>query len=322
MTTTSVARDETAQDETATAGVLPPAVVERFFPGSRRGLHHGRERYGEALSGSALVVEFMKYVGAEVIFGIPGGASLPLNDAFTSAHEAGAVRYVLTGHEQGAAFEAAGYAAASGRVGFCTATSGPGATNLLTGLADANRDSRPVLAFTGNTPTTAEPEAFQAIDIAGIAGGKATKAAFRPQRPEEVQPLLVAAYHAAVTGRPGSVLFDLPKDVQQLPVPMRPWEEFVAAHDWLAPDSDPALVAAAAHLLAEAERPLLYVGHGAVLAGAADEVRRLSRLLDAPLATTVHGLGLIPPHDRLNLGMIGMHGGMGANIAAHLADVV
>ena len=301
---------------------LSPTALARYFPGAPRKEHNGRARYGEALSGSALVVEFMKLAGADVIFGIPGGASLPLNDAFTAGHEAGAFRYVLTGHEQGAAFEAEGYAAAGGRIGFCTATSGPGATNLITGLADAFRDSRPVLAFTGNTATTAEPEAFQAIDITGLTAGKATKASFRPQRPEEVQPLLVAAYHAAVTGRPGAVLFDLPKDVQVGATPMQPWEAFLAAYDWSAPDADAALVAAAARLLAGAERPLLYVGHGAVLGGAADAVRRLSRLLDAPVATTVHALGVLPVQDRLNLGMIGMHGGIAPNIAAHLADVI
>ena len=241
----------------------------RYFPGSRRAVHHGRARYGEALSGSDLVVEFMQLVGAEVIFGIPGGASLPLNDAFTAAHEAGAFRYVLTGHEQGAAFEAAGYAGASGRAGFCTATSGPGATNLITGLADAFRDSRPVLAFTGNTPTTAEREAFQAIDIVGITAGKATKASYRPRRPEEVQALLVEAYHTAVSGRPGSVLFDLPKDVQVNSGPHAPLGGLPRRYDWTLPDADPDLVAEAARLLAGAQRPLLYVGHGAVLAGAA-----------------------------------------------------
>jgi hypothetical protein len=156
---------------------LETNYAARYVVGER-----GRERYGQQLSGAELAGEFLKFVGAEVIFGIPGGASLPLNDAFTVLHADGDVRYVLTGHEQGAAFEAEGYAAACGRAGFCTATSGPGATNLITGLADALRDSRPVFAFTGNTATTAEPEAFQALDIVGITHGKATKASFRPRR--------------------------------------------------------------------------------------------------------------------------------------------
>src|SRR5207248_9678682 len=139
-------------------------VLARYFPGARRPHQGGHARYGTRISGAALVAEFMTFVGVEVIFGIPGGASLPLSDALTYGHLEGAFRYVLTGHEQGAAFEAEGYAAASGRVGWCTATSGPGATNLITGLADALRDSRPVFALTGNTATTAEPEAFQAFD--------------------------------------------------------------------------------------------------------------------------------------------------------------
>src|SRR6185503_20737889 len=159
-----------------------PAPASRYFAAER-----GHERYGQELSGAELVGEFLKYVGAELIFGIPGGASLPLNDALTRLHVEDGVRYVLTGHEQGAAFEAEGYAAASGRVGFCTGTSGPGATNLITGLADAYRDSRPVFALTGNTATTAEPEAFQAIDIVGITDGKATKLSLRPERPDQVQ---------------------------------------------------------------------------------------------------------------------------------------
>ncbi|HEY3083803.1 MAG TPA: thiamine pyrophosphate-binding protein [Chloroflexota bacterium] len=277
---------------------------------------------GQLLSGAELLVAFMKRVGADVIFGIPGGASLPLSDALTAAHAGGAIRYVLTGHEQGAAFEAEGYAAASGRVGFCTGTSGPGATNLVTGLADAFRDSRPVFAVTGNTATTAEPEAFQAIDIVGITHRRATKASFRPERPEDVQRTLVRAYHTAVTGRPGSVLVDLPKDVQVGRTPLRPWPELFDELDWTPPEGDPAALDEAARLLVAAERPLIYAGHGVVAADAASELRDLSRRLGAPVATTVHGLGLLPDDDRLNLGMIGMHGTMVANIAPHLADVV
>lgn len=282
----------------------------------------GCARYGEQLSGAEMVGEFLKYVEAEYIFGIPGGASLPLNDALTLVHESGDVRYVLTGHEQGAAFEAEGYAAASGKVGFCTGTSGPGATNLVTGLADAYRDSRPVFAVTGNTATTAEPEAFQAIDIVGITHGKATKYSVRPTHPEQVQAALVRAYHAAVTGRPGAVLVDLPRDVQVGKAEMRPWDEFFAEHDFAPPPADEAALSQAARLLARAERPLLFAGNGVNLSGAAGELRELSRLLGAPVATTVHGIGMLPADDPLNLGMIGMHGQMVANLAAYLADVV
>jgi acetolactate synthase I/II/III large subunit len=297
----------------------------RLFPGAirdDRGAHDGRAHYGQPISGAALCVEFMKFAGAEMIFGIPGGASLPLSDALTHGHLEGAFRYVLTGHEQGAAFEAEGYAAASGRCGWCTATSGPGATNLLTGLADAYRDSRPVFALTGNTPTTAEPEAFQAIDIVNITHGKATKASFRPERPEDVQYQLVKAYHTAMTGRPGSVLFDLAKDVQIKTAVMRPWEEFIAEFDWSRPRATDEELLVASHLLAHAERPLIYAGHGVMLAGAAGELRELSRRLNVPVATTVHGIGLMPDGDPLSLGMLGMHGQMVANIAPHLADVV
>jgi acetolactate synthase-1/2/3 large subunit len=298
------------------------SVLARFFPGALRAQHNGRRRYGELVSGSGLVVEFMQFAGAEVIFGIPGGASLPLNDALTGGHVSGAFRYVLTGHEQGAAFEAEGYAAASGRPGWCTATSGPGATNLITGLADAFRDSRPVIALTGNTATTAEPEAFQAIDIVGITHGKATKASFRPERAEEVQEALVAAYHAAVTGRPGSVLIDLPKDVQVKAAVMRPWEELIARYTWAPPQGDEQALRDAARALARAARPVIYAGHGTVIAGASGELRELSRRYGIPVATTVHALGALPAGDPLNLGMIGMHGTVVANLAPYLADLV
>ena len=189
----------------------------------------GRERYGDTISGAAIAAEFLKFCGASTIFGIPGGASLPLNDALTAGHHDGAFRYVLTGHEQGAGFEAEGFAAACGRPGFCTATSGPAATNLITPLADALRDSRPLIALTGNTATTAEEEAFQGLDIVGMTDGRATKKSYRPTRPDQVQEALIRALHAAVTGRPGSVLVDLPRDVQVKTTCMRPWEEFLRA---------------------------------------------------------------------------------------------
>jgi acetolactate synthase-1/2/3 large subunit len=282
----------------------------------------GRACYGELLSGAALVGEFLKFCGAEVIFGIPGGASLPLNDALTAGHHAGAFRYILTGHEQGAGFEAAGFAAASGRPGFCTATSGPAATNLITPLVDAMRDSRPLIALTGNTATTADAEAFQGLDIAAMTGGTATKASFRPAHVSEVQRILVEALHTATTGRPGSVLVDLPRDVQVQTTRMQPWDELLALHDWSAPRGDAALLEELARLLAQAERPVVYAGHGTVIAGASEWVRALSRTYGFPVATTVHGLGILPADDPLNLGMLGMHGTMPANLAPYLADVV
>ena len=306
------------------ARVLSPdatldAALLRHFPGAARA---SSGCAGRPVSGAELVREFLIFVGAEVIFGIPGGASLPLTDALTAGHQAGAFRYVLTGHEQGAGFEAEGYAAASGRCGFCMATSGPGATNLVTPLADALRDSRPLFALTGNAAATAEPEAFQALDIVGITNGRATKASFRPEHPDRVQDLLVRAYHTAVTGRPGSVLLDLPKDVQIGATIMRPWEELVARLDWSVPRASDEDLWALARLLAGAARPLLYAGHGISLAGATPELRELSQEHGIPVATTVHGLGLMADGDPLSLGMLGMHGSMVANLAPYLADVV
>ncbi len=296
-------------------------VMTRYFPGSGHAFHHGRAHYGQQVSGAALVSEFLKLCGAEVIFGIPGGASLPLNDALTAGHLEGAYRYVLTGHEQGAGFEAEGFAAACGRPGFCTATSGPGATNLITPLADATRDSRPLLALTGNTATTAEPEAFQALDIVAMTDRVATKRSYRPTHASQVQELLVHAFHAAVTGRPGAVLIDFPRNVQVQQTEMRPWEEYVALFDWSAPRASDAELLELAHLLASASRPLLYAGHGVVLSGAASLVRELSHRFSIPVTTTVHGLGILPADDPSNVGMLGMHGAMVANLAPYLSDV-
>jgi len=297
-------------------------VLDRSLGAGWQEHRRGRHRYGETLSGAAVTVEFLKFCGADVIFGIPGGASLPLSDALTIAHHAGAFRYVLTGHEQGAGFEAEGYAAACGRVGFCTATSGPGATNLITPLADAFRDSRPLIALTGNTATTAEPEAFQGIDIVGITRGKATKASYRANHPDSVQELLVRALHVAVTGRPGSVLVDLPKDVQTRTTVMRPWEELLACHDWSPPRASDEEIERLAERLAHSEKPLVVAGNGVVLSHAAGELRELCCRCDVPAVTTVHGLGVLPAGAPHNLGMVGMHGTMVANLAPYLADVV
>jgi acetolactate synthase-1/2/3 large subunit len=178
------------------------------------------------------------------------------------------------------------------------------------------------MALTGNTATTAEPEAFQAIDIVGITHGIATKVSLRPERPEDVQELLVAAYHAAVTGRPGAVLVDFPKDVQIKKTMMQPWEDLLARFDWAWPRAANDAVDTLADLLAGARRPVLYVGHGAVLSGAASLVRVMSERYDIPVATTVHALSALPVDDPRNLGMIGMHGTMVANLAPYLADVV
>ena len=297
-------------------------ALERSLGRGWQSRPEGCRLYGQTMSGAAVVTEFLKFCHAGTIFGIPGGASLPLNDALTAGHHEGAFRYVLTGHEQGAGFEAEGFAAASGRPGFCTATSGPGATNLITPLADALRDSRPVIALTGNTATTAEAEAFQGLDIAGITGGKVTKASYRPTHPDQVQEALVQALHAAVNGRPGSVLVDLPRDVQVKTTRLRPWEDLLDRLDWSVPRAGDDQIAALARRLAEAARPLICAGNGVVIGGATDIVRTLSHRYGIPVATTVHGLGVLPAGELLNLGMLGMHGTMAANLAPYLADVV
>ncbi len=251
----------------------------------------------------------------EYIFGIPGGSILPIYDAY--ARLAPDVVHVLVRHEQVGAHAAEGYAHATGRVGVCMGTSGPGATNLVTGIADAFHDRVPLVVITGNVPTAlAGTGAFQEADIAAITT-PVTKRSIVLRDPHALAETIADAFQLARSGRPGPVLVDIPKDVQLARID---FEYAPRAHT--RPPIDVAAIGRAAELLASAERPLFYLGGGVRSAGVHREVRDLAERIGAPAVTTVHGKGAIPEDHPLCLGMLGMHGGAHANLAVQRADLL
>ena len=266
--------------------------------------------------GADLAWRALERAGADVVFGYPGGACLPLYDALPD-HPS--VHHVLVRHEQGAAHMADGYARATGRVGVCVATSGPGATNLVTGLACAYMDSVPVVAITGqvSTPLMGR-DAFQETDVLGLVGG-ITKHAFLVERTEDIEPTIHAAFAVARSGRPGPVVVDIPKDVQ-----LRTWAARSAPPPELAGvmGADPRELDRAATLLAGAARPVIIAGHGVRLARAHAELRALAERIDAPVVTTLLGISALPEDHPLAAGMLGMHGSANANRMVNEADVI
>ncbi len=281
------------------------------------------------LSGAELVVRELERRGIEVVAGIPGGAALPLYDAL----QASRIRHVLARHEQGAAFIAQGMARASGKVAVCLATSGPGATNLITALADARADSIPIVAITAQVPQKLiGTDAFQEVDTCALAR-PVTKACFFARSVAELAELLPKAFRLAEHGRPGPVLLDIPKCVllerlsaspertQAEPplAPPRPGAPRVAA--WL-DAAEPATWREIAEHLARSQRPLLYIGGGVHMAAAHAPLLELSRRCDIPVVSSLHGLGAYPSHDPRFLGMLGMHGAPFTNHATEEADLV
>ncbi len=261
----------------------------------------------------------LERAGVDVIFGYPGGASLPIYDALPD-HPA--LRHVLVRHEQGAAHMADGYARVRRRPGVCMATSGPGATNLVTGLASAYMDSVPMVAITGQVSTALMGrDAFQETDVIGMVA-PVTKHAFLVERPEDIAPTVARAFALAREGRPGPVLVDIPKDILNAQVRVPAGGPVVDLPLGARDPLDEGALALAVALLAAAERPLIIAGHGVRLARAHDILRRLAEKLDAPVAHTLLGLGVIDEGHELAVGMLGMHGSTGTNAAVNGADVV
>jgi acetolactate synthase-1/2/3 large subunit len=273
------------------------------------------------LSGSELLLRSLVEQRVDVVFGLPGGAVLPLYDALYSA----GIRHLLVRHEQAAAFAADGYARASGKPGVCLATSGPGATNLLTGLTSALMDSIPVVALTGQVPASLiGKDAFQEADTVGLSL-PATKHCFAVRTAAEIPTIIRRAFHTAVSGRPGPVLVDLPKSVLVEKVE----EDFAQAaspdwqltrrrsREWL-----PADIERAAAMLLESRRAVLYAGGGVVHAEAWKELRELAELLQIPVTTTLMGLSAFPSRHPLSLGMLGMHGSYATNMAICECDLL
>ena len=266
--------------------------------------------------GADLVWRALEQAGADVAFGYPGGACLPLYDALPD-HPG--VHHVLVRHEQGAAHMADGFARATGRVGVCIATSGPGATNLVTGLACAYMDSVAMVAITGQVATPMMGrDAFQETDVLGMVG-PITKHSYLVERVEDIEPTIHRAFEVARSGRPGPVLVDIPKDVQLKTADpqTRPADRNVAPRG-----ADASEIDRAAELLATAQRPVIIAGHGVRLGGAHRELLVLAERLDAPIVTTLLGIGSVPEDHRLAAGMLGMHGSANANRMVNDADVI
>jgi len=261
----------------------------------------------------------LEQVGVEVVFGIPGGAVLPAYDPLLDSEK---IRHILVRHEQGAGHAAAGYAQATGRTGVCMATSGPGATNLVTPLADAYMDSVPVVAITGQVSTNLiGTDGFQEADISGITL-PITKHNFLVTKPEDIARTIGEAFHLASTGRPGPVLVDIAKDAMQAMTEFS-WPvtfDLPGYHPVTRPHSRQ--VREAARMITDAKKPLLYVGGGVIKAQAADELKALAELTGAPVITTLMARGAFPDSHRLHLGMPGMHGNVAAVGALQKADLI
>ena len=267
------------------------------------------------LTGGGLLFKVLAQHGVHHVFGYPGGAIMPIYDALVDSD----VQHFLCRHEQGAAFSAVGYARASGKVGVCMATSGPGATNLITGLADAFADSIPIVAITGQVPTAAMgSDAFQEIDIFGLSLA-CTKHSFQVNHVDELEKVLHQAFEIALEGRQGPVLVDIPKDVQMASVSPKYKATAPLKNKVKLPLAD---ISKALDLLTHAKQPILYVGGGVGMANALEEVRAFAQKTGMPSVSTLKGLGALNPNDENYLGMLGMHGTKAANLAVHDCDLL
>ena len=271
------------------------------------------------LTGAQALIESLKREGVEVIFGFPGGVVLPIYDCL---YDCKGLRHILVRHEQGAAHAADGYARATGKVGVCLATSGPGATNLVTGIANAYMDSIPIVAITGQVRTTVlGKDAFQEADITGITM-PITKHNFLLKNSKDVPEVVAEAFHIAGTGRPGPVLIDIPMDVSLGQLDYKPIKSVEIPSYKPTTTGHPLQIKKAAKAIAAAERPVLYVGGGAITSGASPELVELSERTHILVATTLLGKGAIPETHPHSLGMLGMHGTAYANYAVAHCDLL
>ncbi len=271
------------------------------------------------MTGAQAVVRSLEEIGVEVVFGIPGGAILPVYDPL---YDSVKVRHVLVRHEQGAGHAATGYAQATGKVGVCMATSGPGATNLVTPLADAQMDSVPIVAITGQVGTALiGTDGFQEADISGITM-PITKHNFLVSHGEDIPRMIAEAFHIAQTGRPGAVLVDIPKDVLQAEMTFS-WPPEMKLPGYR-PVTKPhgKQIREAARLIAKAKQPVLYVGGGVIKADASQELLALAELSGIPVVTTLMARGAFPDSHRLHYGMPGMHGTVAAVAALQRSDLL
>ena len=278
-----------------------------------------RVKKSERINGAQAVVRSLEELGTDVVFGLPGGAVLPLYEAL---YDSTKLNHVLVRHEQGAGHAATGYAQVTGRVGVCIATSGPGATNLVTPIADANMDSVPIVAITGQVgKNLLGTDAFQEADIRGVTM-PITKHNFMVTRPEDIPGAIAEAFHVASTGRPGAVLVDIPKDVQnqEMDFVWPPTYELPGYRPVTTPHSRQ--IEEAVRMISAAKRPALYIGGGVIKADAHEELKRFAEANDIPVVTTLMALGAFPASHELYMGMPGMHGSVPAVAALQRSDLL
>lgn len=270
------------------------------------------------LSGAQVVIECLKREGVDIIFGYPGGSAIPMFDALLDS----TIKMVLSRHEQGATHMADGYARETGKVGVALVTSGPGATNTFTGIYTAMMDSIPLVVLTAQTTTpNLGKDAFQECDTSGMTFA-AVKHSYLVKDPNELPRVMKEAFHIARTGRPGPVLIDLPKDVTA-GVCTAPFTDEMNLPGYKIPGAAPAeAIEKAAALINKAKRPLLLVGHGAMISDACRQVKEFAEKLNAPVTSTLLGLGTFPSSHDLSLGMLGMHGTVYANKAVLDCDLI
>jgi acetolactate synthase-1/2/3 large subunit len=268
------------------------------------------------MNGAEIACRLLERQGIRIAAGIPGGSCLPLYDALRKSR----IRHILARHEQAAGFIAQGMARVTGKAAVCLATSGPGATNLVTAIADAYMDSIPLVALTGQVPMSLKgTRAFQEVDTIGITK-PITKQNFQAKSPEEILEIIPLAFQLAESGRPGPVLIDLPKDVQ-----IRTAEFDALPEPWIPSEPDPcpdSLIQRCAEMIQKAERPVLYIGGGIIASGASDFLRIFAEQISAPVASTLMGLGAMPADHPLFIGMLGMHGASYTNQIMEEADLV
>ena len=278
----------------------------------------------QRVTGAFALMDSLRRHGVKHIFGYPGGAILPIYDEVYRSEVAGFVKHILVRHEQGAAHAADGYARATGEVGVCFATSGPGATNLVTGIATAHMDSIPMVVITGQVPRPAiGSDAFQETDIYGITL-PIVKHSYVVRDPKDMARIVAEAFYIAKTGRPGPVLIDIPKDVGVEEFDYVPVEPGSVRLPGYRPTvkGNPRQIGQALKLIRQSERPLLYVGGGAIAAGAHAEVKELAERFQLPVTTTLMGIGAFDEHHPLAVGMLGMHGTAYANFAVTECDLL
>jgi len=268
------------------------------------------------MTGAQALIRCLEEENVELVFGYPGGAILPVYDALYHSK----IRHILVRHEQGAAHAADGYARVTGKVGVCMATSGPGATNLVTGIANAYMDSVPMVLITGQVPTTqVGTDSFQEVDITGITM-PVTKHNYLVKDPRQLPKIVRQAFHIAATGRPGPVLIDLPRDVAQAEIDFAYPENVNLPGYRPTYRGHPSMVQQIARVIMEAERPVIYAGGGVIGADAAEELKMLAETISAPVTNTLMGLGSFPGSHPLFLGMLGLHGTRYANLAVTGCD--